>query len=59
MSLQCQECLTEVNEGEAVNGYCPKCLEQFQKMEEASERAERERETPLGEWIEEQGELAD
>lgn len=31
--VECKECCEEVDEGDALNGYCPECVERFEQIE--------------------------
>jgi RNA polymerase sigma factor (sigma-70 family) len=42
-TLMCKDCGDEIREGEALNGYCEKCVDLFSRREDA-ERLEREQE---------------
>jgi NMD protein affecting ribosome stability and mRNA decay len=37
-TIICKECGDEVDEGEALNGYCDGCVDKFIKREEAAEQ---------------------
>ncbi len=35
-TIVCKECGNEVEEGAALNGYCPRCVDKFQRREKAN-----------------------
>lgn len=64
--MECLQCSQTVKSGDALNGYCPKCVERFQRheawLDKVAEANQKENdtyfsETPLGHQIEEQGEI--
>jgi hypothetical protein len=40
-TIICKECSDEVEEGEALNGYCDKCVDRFIKREESRKKKDR------------------